>query len=555
MSTLISSRRYRLAVLAAVGFAVLSQTPVPASAPLLPSDDASIVHALERLTFGARPEDIARARRIGLAAWIDGQLQPSRIDDHALDARLAASKTLQLSSEDIARDYFLPARAERRQRMRQSPGTTDGQPMVEGALRPEGPDVSPRQPSEAQRNQQRVLLELSEAKILRAVYGERQLEEVLVDFWFNHFNVFAGKGLTRAYVTEYEREAIRPHVLGTFRDLLGATAKSPAMLFYLDNWMSSAPGVERATGSRPLGSPSGTRPVRRSRGTDERAAGAALRRSSGLNENYARELLELHTLGVDGGYTQEDIVNVARAFTGWTIDRPGRGGFRFASSMHDAGEKTVLGQTIKPGGGQDDGERVLDIIAAHPSTARSIAAKVARRFVSDEPPQALVDRAAARFRATGGNLREVVRVIVTSPEFFEPAARAAKVKTPFEFVASALRATGANVENGIPLVRALRDLGMPVYFCQPPTGYDDTADAWVSSGALVNRMNFALELAGGRLRGVTVDTGDSPGLQARLARDVLHDRAAASTLETIDRAPSSSQALALAIGSPEFQRR
>jgi uncharacterized protein (DUF1800 family) len=356
-------------------------------------------------------------------------------------------------------------------------------------------------PSEAIRKGRQVLSDLEQAKLLRAVYSERQLEEVLVDFWFNHFNVFAGKGATRNYITEYEREAIRPSVLGRFRDMLGATAKSPAMLFYLDNWLSSGEAAQGARGAK-----------------------AAPRRSNGLNENYARELLELHTLGVDGGYTQQDIVNVARAFTGWTM-RPRQGsGFIFAAARHDRGEKIVLGHTIKAGGGQDDGERVLDIVAAHPSTARHIATELAIRFVSDTPPPALVDRLATTFSSSSGNLREVMRALVQSPEFLAPAAHRVKVKTPFEFVASALRATGADVRVALPLAKTLKDMGMPLYFCQPPTGYDDTAAAWVNAGALVARMNFAVDLSKNAIRGVRVPLSEQ-------------------------------QAMALDFGAPDFQRR
>jgi uncharacterized protein (DUF1800 family) len=338
------------------------------------------------------------------------------------------------------------------------------------------------------------------------------------------------------------------------------------MLFYLDNWMSSAPeGATTLAAARPAGG-NRIRRGRRQRLDDMGALAAqAPRRTRGLNENYGRELLELHTLGVDGGYTQKDIVEVARAFTGWTIVRPEGDEFRFVPAMHDAGEKIILGHRIA-GGGEDEGERVLDLLASHPSTARFIASKLVRRFVSDQPPAALVDRVAARFRDTRGNLREVVRLIVTSPEFFAPEARAAKVKTPLEFVVSALRVTGATIETALPAVRALRDLGMPLYFCQPPTGYDDTAETWVTSGALVNRMNFALDLASGRLRGValpalqtpqTTETGapDLAQLRTDLAATVLHGRASPFTMATMAKATTPQQTLALAIGSPEFQRR
>ena len=268
-----------------------------------------------------------------------------------------------------------------------------------------------------------------------------------------------------------------------------------------------------------------------------------------MNENYGRELLELHTLGVDGGYTQKDVTEVARAFTGWTIQNPRLGGsFQFDPRIHDPGEKIVLGHVIKAGGGQNDARQVLDILATHPSTARFIATKLTRRFVSDTPPQALVDRVAARFRETDGDLREVTRTILTSPEFLSPDAYRAKVKTPFEFVASALRATGASVQDATSLVRTMQQLGMPLYMCQPPTGYKDTADAWVNTGALVNRMNFSLTLASNKLRGVTV--GDFSTVKTILGDDISE-----TTRKTVAKATSAPQMAALTLGAPEFQRR
>jgi uncharacterized protein (DUF1800 family) len=370
----------------------------------------------------------------------------------------------------------------------------------------EGNDKNPRENPEYRRmiqeyykengleQPQRIIAELQASRILRAVYSERQLQEVLADFWFNHFNVDARKGRDRFLLTGYERDAIRPHVLGKFRDLLGATAKSPAMLFYLDNWMSADPNgphpemrpahvVRGPFGGRVVAPPA-PRPQPQNQ------------QKKGLNENYARELMELHTLGVDGGYTQKDVTEVARAFTGWTIENPRRGGgFTFERRLHDPGQKVVLGHVIKAGGDESDGEQVLDILARQPATAHFIATKLVRRFVSDTPPPALVDRAAKRFRDTDGDLREVLRTILTSPEFASPDVYAAKVKSPFEFVASALRAAGTDPVDAKPLIRQLQQMGMPLYMCQPPTGYKDTADAWVNTGALVNRINFALKLA------------------------------------------------------------
>jgi uncharacterized protein (DUF1800 family) len=388
----------------------------------------------------------------------------------------------------------------------------------------------------------------------------------MVDFWFNHFNVFAGKGQVRTYLTEYERDVIRPNVFAHFRDLLGADAHSPAMLFYLDNWQSAAP--QGASTSAPmnrarfgqLGRGRGIGMPPRGRTIADLPPAAQNRAPRGLNENYARELMELHTLGVDGGYTQQDVQEVARAFTGWTIANPRQGGgFRFEPRMHDDGEKIVLGHRIKAGGGQHDAEQVLDILASHPSTARFIATKLTRRFVSDQPPASLVDRAAARFRETNGDIREVVRTIVTSPEFFAPAAYRAKVRTPFEFVAAAVRAAGIDAVHAMPLVQAMRELGMPPYQCQPPTGYADRADAWVNTGALLSRMNFAVALTDGKLRALRT-TGATPVASADAARttlmtEVLAGDVSEATRATVAKASTAPQAMALLLGSPEFQKR
>jgi uncharacterized protein (DUF1800 family) len=456
-------------------------------------DDATITHVLNRLTFGPRPDDVARLREIGVASWIDQQLHPERIDDRAVAALLPTLEA--------------------------APGSADAQELRRFA----------RQQIQA----------LATERILRATYSERQLQEVLVDFWFNHFNVYAGKGRTAEYLVEYEQNVIRPHVFDRFRDLLEADAKSPAMLFYLDNWLNSAPDREPGSGIRDPGvrgsavRGSVLRPRRFPRlprripdpGSQvprPAAAAQGAKRQRGLNENYGRELLELHTLGVDGGYTQQDVINVARAFTGWTIDRDGR--FRFVPALHDDGEKIVLGQKIKAGGGIEDGEKVLDIVASHPATAHHIAYQLAQRLVADEPPAALVDRAAARFRNSKGDLREVVRTIVTSPEFLGVAVRDAKFKTPFTLVVSTMRTTGATVSDARALVQVLQQMGEPLYMCQPPTGYRNTADTWVSAGGLVSRMNFATRVASGNMPGITLPANPPAG------------------------------DLALRLGSPEFQR-
>ena len=426
-----------------IRLAAVALSIVAAHAASIPNDDRTIAHALNRMAFGARPGDVERVRAMGLDRYIEQQLHPEKISDNEATSRITPLTTVRMRSRELAEKFERPAIEARRRAKAQGDEAR-------------GPRM---------RNQANTVLnELAQQKLLRAIYGERQLQEVLTDFWFNHFNVDARKGPDRFLVTAYERDVIRPRVLGKFRDLLEADAKSPAMLFYLDNWMSN---------------------VRK-----------------GLNENYGRELMELHTLGVDGGYTQRDVTEIARAFTGWTIDKPRQGGgFRFEPRLHDDGEKMVLGHRIKAGGGMRDGEQVLDILAEHPSTARFIATKLVRRFVSDAPPPTLIDRAAARFRQTGGDLREVMRTILTSPEFLSPDAFDVKMKTPFEFVVSAERALAADVIGGpgendaMPLVRIMQRLGMPLYQCQPPTGYKDTTDAWVNTGALVARMNVALQLA------------------------------------------------------------
>jgi uncharacterized protein (DUF1800 family) len=282
----------------------------------------------------------------------------------------------------------------------------------------------------------------------------------------------------------------------------------------------------------------------------------------GLNENYARELMELHTLGVDGGYTQQDVQEVARALTGWTIDRPQAGGeFVFRPQMHDNKSKLILGEKFDGKGGQMEGERVLDLLAKHPSTAHHIAYELAQRFVSDNPPATLVDRAAKVFLSTNGDLREVTRTIVTSPEFFDSDTYRAKVKTPLEFVVSALRATGATVTNAQPVVAQLRGpLGMPLYGCQPPTGYSMTADAWVNTGALLSRMNFAVQVVNGQARGIRVDANalapdTSDATRDRLVHTLLAGDVSEGTRQILAKAENPQQLVALTLGSPEFQRR
>jgi len=420
---------------------------------------------------------------------------------------------------------------------------------------------------------QAVLGELAEAKLLRAIYSDRQLEEVMSDFWFNHFNVFIGKGPDRYMINAYERDVIRPHAMGKFKDILAATAKSPAMLFYLDNWQSVGPDSELAVYG----------PQRRGarRGRFARPRPQAKNRPSGLNENYAREIMELHTLGVDGGYTQKDVTELAKVLTGWSIEQPQLGGsFRFNERAHEPGAKYILGHKIGEHG-EKEGEEMLDILAHHPATAKFISRKLAMRFVSDNPPQSLVDRMAETFMKKDGDTREVLRTLFHSPEFWAADAYRAKLKTPFEFVASAARVSGADIQNALPLVATLNRMGMPLYAMQPPTGYSMKAEAWVNSSALLNRMNFALQLGSGKLPGTSLDPQvliqgpapeDSVAALSALEQSILAGDVSAQThavmqkqlndpqisqrkLDDMDKKPNYGAIAGLIMGSPEFQRR
>ena len=460
------------------------------------------------------------------------------------------------------------------------------------------------------RTPQRIIAELGMAKLSRAIYSERQLQEVMTDFWFNHFNVFAAKGADRWLITSYERDAVRPHTLGKFRDLLGATAKSPAMLFYLDNWQSADPEafakLERDLNNRLArfgGRNLGRNPRRdrllmrdpslaqgRRRFPDDRMPGAdgqrrplqqQPRQRRGLNENYARELMELHTLGVDGGYTQDDVVQVARAFTGWTLSAPRRDPeFHFESLLHSDGPFTVLGHKIDASG-MKAGEEVLDLLTCHPNTAKFISTKLARHFVSDNPPPALVDRMSKIFLDTDGDIRAVLRTMFSSPEFWSRDAYRAKIKKPFELIASTARALGADIDVPLPLVLWSARIGEPLYLCQPPTGYSDKAETWVNTGALLNRLNFSLALAGGRMRGGRVDVasllGVDPSAEPRDALDraiavLLAGQASPQTRATLEKQVADPKLIqaslddllntvdlgvvaGLVLGAPEFQRR
>ena len=524
-------RRHARSVVAATAVVAGIITAPSAVAPDAAERDR-IVHALDRLAYGPRPGDVERVAAVGLSRWIEQQLHPERIDDRRMDARLADFETLTLESSTIARDYFGPALRERRERQRAA-----------GAQAASAPGAALDEPagrSEAQRTAQRVMLELSEQRLLRAIDSERQLQEVLVDFWFNHFNVYARQGPDRVYVDRYERDTIRPHVFGRFRDLLGATASSPAMLVYLDNWLSADP--DAASRRRPSAAPAG--------------------QARGLNENYARELLELHTLGVDGGYTQagrgERRARLHRLDAS-AAPREG-GGFRLpASAARPRRRRWSSATAAALAAASRRASDVLDMLATHPSTARFIATKLARRFVSDDAAEALVDRRRAPLHATAAATcaRWCGRRHRAGVLRRDGAARG-KVKTPFEFVASAVRATGADVATALPLARASREMGKPLYHCQPPTGYDERGDDWVTSGALLARMNFALALAARatarRPRRPTLAGEDLDAL-GRRSSPTGSPTPLDGDAATMASATTPAQAIALVIGAPEFQRK
>ena len=519
--------------------AAASPAAVPvATAPRELDANEQVAQVLSRLAFGARPGDAQRVRSMGVDRWIDAQLHPERLKDSATDAFLAQYQTLSLSSAAIY-EQFPPAALlkaiARRDSMQKSGRATlaDSLQLLQQA-----------------RRSNQFVAELTSSRVARAVMSERQLQEVMVDFWENHFTVFSGKGQTRWYLTSYDRDVIRPNALGQFRNLLGAVAKSPAMLFYLDNAQSVADS-DRSTlrpraGNREQGTGKRNPAARRPRPQQSTVPGsqfpdpagaAAQRRPRGLNENYARELMELHTLGVDGGYTQKDVIEVARALTGWSIRPPrqllmqaknprvkrfaerepttGAGEFIFRPEVHDAETKVVLGHTLKSGRGIEDGEEVLDILARHPSTAKFIARKLAIRFVSDQPPQALVDRAAATYLRTDGDIREVVRTIVTSPEFFSRAAFRAKVKSPFEVVVSTMRALDAPADPTPRTAQLVARLGQPIFGHQAPNGWPETSEPWMNTGAILNRINFGMAAAANRVPGASLDRWpDAPRLRA-----------------------------------------
>jgi uncharacterized protein (DUF1800 family) len=515
-------------------FAQKSGVKTPAKTVIARSDvrelsaDQQIIQALNRLTFGAKPGDILKVRTMGLDNWINQQLQPNKINDDAMSSFVARYSALDDNQSDLLRQYA-EAQKDRREVKRDRADTTKAM---------SADDIAAMQKLRQQVGSRRqVVTELQSSRVARAVASERQLQEVMTDFWENHFNIYAAKGAPEPYyLVDFDQNVIRPRALGKFRDLLEAVAQSPAMLFYLDNARSMADSTRPTLNAQ--NRVMRVRPLGRGRfggimqpAPQQRPPAQQQRQRPGLNENYGRELLELHTLGVDGGYTQQDVINVARAFTGWTIKPPAQGGgFIFRPQVHDAGEKLVLGHKLSAGRGMEDAEDVLDILARSPATAHYISFKLARRFVSDSPSKALVDHAAQVYLSTDGDIREVLRSIITSPEFFSQQAFRNKVKSPFEVVVSAMRALNAAPDSTPRTAQVIAYLGQPIFGHQAPNGWPETGESWMNTGAILNRINFGMAAAAGRLAGA--DIRALPGLDTIRAapRDKQVDAVVAAIL-------------------------
>ena len=570
-----------------------------ADAPTTLSEQQRIVHVLNRLGFGARPGDIARIQKMGLDAYIDQQLHPERIDDSACDSALAHLDTLKMSSAHLLDDYY--GDIKRFLMMQSMSGNAAEMKMRYGVdiaknAAPTTKPANPFLPQElAKRDGMRAIGQMQEEKLIRAIMSQRQLNEVMVDFWTNHFNIDMRKDSCRALKPADDRDVIRPHIWGRFRDLLGASAHSAAMLVYLNNNDNSVvrdrSNAEKTVISMYLSYKLGMR------------AQGVISDKEGPNENYGREIMELHTLGVDGGYTQKDVQEVARCFTGWSFNA-GTGAFEFQANRHDNGQKVVLGHVIPAGGGIIDGEAVLDILAEHPATAHHISYELCQRLVCDDPPADLVNRVADVFLDTDGDLREVVKAIVTSPEFFSPKYYRAKIKSPLEYAISAVRSTGAiladlpggtaqrlretveasaamgygdaaaHTEKRQSLARHIYDMGEPLFAYSAPTGYPENSAEWVNSGALIDRLNFALALTQENVTDLHVDLSrllgkidvDQPSVVFnQLSQAILHGDLSDRTRKTLEKNAlphmSSGQTVdvarlaALLLGSPEFQRR
>ena len=509
--------------------------------PALGARDSALI-VLGRLAYGPRPGELERVASAGVMRWVNQQLAPGR--DDARERLDAGFEILKLDREELAQRYLEACKARR-------------------AARAEGGASGP---APEQREFRGLVSEFQQLAVARAVTADAQLQEVLADFWINHFNVFLGKNLDRFLLPSYVEQTIRPRVFGRFEDLLIATAESPAMMVYLDNTQSVAAGAKPPQLARAE--------MRARRGLSPRADSALARirarMPTGINENYARELFELHTLGVDGGYTQKDVQEAARILTGWGVEPPARGGgFVFRDWAHDAGEKTVLGVRYPAGRGREEGVALLRMLARHPATMLHVTTRLCQRLVSDDPPAATIEAGVAAWKRSDGSIREVVRAVVSTPEFWKVARTRSKFKTPLEFVVSSLRAVGGTVSAEPGPSRAVARLGQPLYMQPVPTGYADTEEAWANSSALFQRMNVAVALAAGRLPGTSVEldrsvpvSSDVDQLLERVDGTVLAGVLSAHSKDVIRRQvsglrPQEARTLAvgLGLGGPDFQRQ
>lgn len=598
------------------GAAFLLFTPASSPGQEPPASRAEIVHVLNRISFGPRPGDVEAVQKMGLQAYIERQLHPETIDDSAIDKEIAQFELLQMTPRELS-SLFLDDTKKflKKQKQLAANGVTPGSPVKPANMTPPPADIQPPPPGKmgdlvnevSQWRSVAAIGQLEQAKLVRAVDSQRQLQEVLVDFWGNHFNIDVKKGPCRVWKIIDDRDVIRPHIWGRFRDLLEASAKSPAMLHYLDNATNTVERMvspmEQEMQAMVVKSVLGVAPPGEPAMTDEQPPKP--KKQGGINENYAREIMELHTLGVDGGYTQKDVQEVARCFTGWSINRM-NGEFVFRPRTHDNGAKVVLGHAIPANGGIKDGEMVLDILASSPACAHFISRELCQRFVSDDPPAALVDRIAAAFRKTDGDLRKVTEAILTSPEFLAPETYGNKIKSPLEFAVSAVRASGSTLVPKDPppfdkmrptiegaavmgrpqaadrLSNAKRqslnwhiyELGEPLFACTPPTGYKEVSKTWVSPGALIERLNFSMALTEQRvsdvrfspqqiLAGTDLDKPESVLDQSVAV--LLQNNITAATKKVLTQtalpAAGESQTvnpaklIALILGSPEFQRK
>ena len=530
------------------------------------TDEQKALHVLNRLGFGARPGDVEKVKAMGIQKYIDQQLNAVAVPDSTAENKWKSIEVFNLSTSELFAKYPNPGAL-----IRQLEG---GRAAQANAQNQNTPELTPEQTQAQQRERRekltayyqkydlrpagQIIPQVTANRMLRAVYSERQLQEVMVDFWQNHFNVYAGKAAVRWYIPSYERDVLRKNALGSFKDLLRGTAEHPAMLFFLDNFESVSPNAAPQGGGngrlqQALQSGGQLNPRQRDRIKQQRGLtdtqldeylknarnnpqAGQQRQQRGINENYARELMELHTLGVDGGYSQKDIVEIAKCFTGWTIADPRgyrraaagnimgtedrrvarlqrqagvpddieSGEFYFNASWHEKGDKTVLGRKIDEGGVKD-GLKVLDILVDHPSTAKFIARKLAVKFVSDNPSEALVGRVADAFHKSSGDIKTTLKALFTDKEFFAPENYRAKIKTPFELAVSSIRALGADTNAGPAMLAMLNKLGEVPYGYQAPTGYPDTAEDWVNTGALLERLNFAVAVSSNRIPGTRVD--------------------------------------------------